>query len=121
MSCNYAKDSIEAAIHETSVGASAPHRGTIFRWCIHECKDGRSQCWCTSSPAGASKAANQCSSWHDLASLSAVMYVLTVCQCSVKLHSNVGRCCMAGKSPKTIFFYVQQTYTVTSKTAATML
>ena len=59
---------IEAHIHETSVCPSATHRGTIFPRCINECKDGRSQCWCASSPAGASKAANQCSSCRDLAS-----------------------------------------------------
>ena len=79
------------------MGASAPHQGTIFRWCIHECKDGRSQC--TGSPACASKAANQCSC-HDLASERSQV-LPPVCQCSVKLHSKVGRCSLAGKSPTT--------------------
>ena len=81
------------------MAASAPHRGTVFRWCIHECKGGRSQCRCTGSPACASKAANQCSSCHDLASERS--QVLTVRQCSVKFHSKIGRCSMAGKSPTT--------------------
>ena len=97
--CYGAKGSIKADIHETSVGASAPHLGTIFRWRIHECKSGRSQCWCTGSPACASKATNQCSSCHDLASERS--QVLTVCQCFVKFHSKVGRCSMAGNSPTT--------------------
>ena len=83
------------------MAASAPHRGTVFRWCIHECKGGRSQCRCTGSPACASKAANQCSSCHDLASERS--QVLTVCQCSVKFHSELGRCSKAGnrKTPTT--------------------
>ena len=86
--CYCAKGTIEAHIHETSVCASATHRGTLFPWCINECKDGSSQCWCASSPAGASKAANQCSSCRDLASERS--QVFTVCQCSVKRHSKVG-------------------------------
>ena len=75
--CFGAKGSIKADIHESSVGASAPHRGTISRWRIHECKSGRSQCWCTGSPACASKAANQCRSCHDFASERS--QVVTVC------------------------------------------
>ena len=98
-SCYGAQGRIKADIHESSVGASAPHRGTVFRWRIHECKSGRSQCWCASSSAGASKAANQCSSCHDFASERS--QVVTVCQCSVKLHSNVGRCSLAGQSSTT--------------------
>ena len=62
------------------MGASAPHRGTVFRWRIHECKSGRSQCWCTGSLASASKAANQCRSCHDFASERSQM--VTACQCS---------------------------------------
>ena len=92
--CYDAKGSIEADIDETSVGASALHRGTTFRWCIHECNGGRSQYRCTGSPACTSNAANQCSSCHDLASERS--QVVTVCQCSVKLHSKVGTCSMAG-------------------------
>ena len=99
----WAKGSIEADIHETSVAASAPHRGTVFRWCIHECKDACSQCRCTGSPACASMAANQCSSCHDLASERS--QVLTVCQCSVKFHSEVGPCSMAGKTPTMMFTF----------------
>ena len=86
-------------IHESSMGASAPHRGTVFRWRIHECKGGRSQCRCASSPAGASKAANQYSPCHDFAS--ECSQVVTACQCSVKLHSKVGRCSLAGQSSTT--------------------
>ena len=97
--CYGAKGSIEADIHEMSVAASAPHRSTVFRWCIHECKGGRSQCRCTGSPACASKASNQCNSCHDLASERS--QVLTVRQGSVKFHSKIGRCSMAGMSPTT--------------------
>ena len=79
--------------------ASASHRGPLFRWYLHECKGGRSQCRCTGSPACACKAANQYSSYHDLASERS--QVILVCQCSVKLHSKVGRCSMAGKAPTT--------------------
>ena len=43
------------------------------------------------------QAANQCSSCRDLASERS--QVLTVRQYSVQLHSNVGRCSLAGKSP----------------------
>ena len=53
---------------------------------------------CYSSQACASKAANQFSSCLDPASERS--QVLTVRQCSVKLHSKVAaRCSMAGKSP----------------------
>ena len=97
--CYGAKGSIKADIHESSVGASAPHRGTIFRWRIHECKSGRSQCWCTGSPACASKTANLCRSCHDFASERS--QVVTVFQCSVKLHAKVGRCSLAGQSSTT--------------------
>ena len=98
--CFGAKGSIEADIHKMSVAASAPHRGTVFRWYIHECKGGRSQCWCASSSAGARTAAYQCSSCCELASERS-RQVLTVCQCSVKFHSKVCTCSMAGKSSTT--------------------
>ena len=83
------------------MAASGPHRGTVFRWCIHECKGGRSQCLCTGSPACASKAANQCSSCHNLASERS--QVLTVGYVSVlsSFTPKVGRRSMAGKTPTT--------------------
>ena len=40
-----------------------------------------------SSPAGATKATDQCNSCNDLASER--NHVLTICQCSIKLHSEV--------------------------------
>ena len=94
-----ANGSIETDIHETSVGASAPHSCTIFRWCIQECNCGLSQCRFAGSPACASKEANQCGSCHYLASVG--NQVITVCQCSVKLHSMVGRRSLAGMSSTT--------------------
>ena len=72
-----------------------------------ECKSGRSQCWCTGSPACASKAVNQCRSCHDFASERS--QVVTVCQCSVKLHAKVRRCSLAGQS-STTDVYVKFTF-----------
>ena len=47
-----AKGNIGPDIHNTNLCAAHSYLGTIFPWCIHQCKDGYPQCWCTSSPVG---------------------------------------------------------------------
>ena len=90
--CYGANVSINDDIHETHL---CVRFYTALGHSVPLCNSGRSQCWCASSPAGVSKATDQCSSCHDLASERS--HVLMVWQCSVKLYSNVGAVWQVGR------------------------